>query len=59
MNVGGKKRHMGLFINHECAFLAYKEAKEAYIKEVANKWKDQIDPRVYDALLRYEVEITD
>ena len=38
---------------------AYKQPKEDYIKEVANKWKDQIDPRVYDALMKYEVEITD
>ena len=37
----------------------FKEAKEAYIKEVANKWKDQIDPRVYEALMKYRVEITD
>ena len=59
MNAGGKKRHMGLFVNPEEAFLAYKEAKEAYIKEVANKWKEQIDPRVYDALMNYQVEITD
>ena len=37
------------------AFQAYKEAKEAYIKEVANKWKDQIDQRVYDVLMRHVV----
>ena len=29
------------------------------IKEVANKWKDQIYPEVYDALMNYQVEITD
>ena len=29
------------------------------IKEVANKWKDQIDARVYEALMNYQVEITD
>jgi hypothetical protein len=34
-------------------------AKEAYIKEVANKWKDQIDPRAYEALMSYQVEIND
>ena len=43
----------------EEAFLAYKQAKELHIKEVANKWKDQIDPRVYEALMNYTVEITD
>ena len=41
------------------AFQAYKQAKEAYIKEVANKWRGRIDERVYEALMNYEVEITD
>ena len=41
------------------AFYAYKQAKEAYIKEVANKWKVKIDPRVYNALMCYEVNIDD
>ena len=59
MNRGGKKTHMGLFSYPEEAFYAYKEAKEDYIKEVANKWKDQIDHRVYKALMNYQVEITD
>ena len=52
-------KHLGWFSTEQDAFQAYKEAKEDYIKSLANKWKDQIDPRVYDALLRYEVEITD
>lgn len=58
-SVKDKKQHLGWFDTELEAFLAYKEAKEAYVKEVANKWRDKIDPRVYDALLRYEVEITD
>lgn len=52
-------KHLGWFNTEIEAFQAYKEAKEEYIKEVANKWKDQIDPRVYNALMKYEVEITD
>ena len=52
-------KHLGWFNTELEAFRAYKEAKEAYIKEVANKWKDQIDPKVYEALMKYEVEITD
>lgn len=52
-------KHLGWFNTEIEAFLAYKQAKEAYIKDVANKWKDQIDPRAYDALMKYEVEITD
>ena len=52
-------KHLGWFNTEIEAFNAYKEAKEAYIKDVANKWKDKIDPRVYEALMKYEVEITD
>lgn len=59
INKGKKRIHVGLFINVEEAFQAYKTAKEQYIKEVADKWKDQIDPRVYQAMYDYKVEITD
>lgn len=55
----GARKHLGLYDTPEEAFHVYKEAKEGYIKEVANKWRDQIDQRVYDALLNYEVEIND
>ena len=51
--------HLGCFSKPDEAFNAYKEAKEAYIKEVANKWKDQIDLRVYEALMNWTIEITD
>lgn len=50
---------LGTFDTPEEAFYAYKHAKEEYIKEVANKYKNQIDPRAYDALMRYEVNIND
>lgn len=59
ISVEGKHKHVGRFNCELEAFLAYKQAKENYIKEVANKWKDQIDPRVYEALMNYQVEITD
>lgn len=55
----GVNVHLGYYSTPEDAFYAYKEAKEAYIKEVAEKWKDQIDPRVYEALMNWEVDITD
>ena len=55
----GKYLYLGLYNTEIDAHLSYKEAKEAYIKEVANKWKDQIDPRAYEALINYQVEITD
>ena len=52
-------KHLGWFNTEIEAFNAYKTAKEDYIKSLANKWKDQIDPRVYNALMSYRVEITD
>ena len=59
VRIGGGTRHLGYFYTPDEAFNAYKEAKEAYIKEVANKWKDKIDPKVYEALMNYEVHIDD
>ena len=59
ISVEGKQKHIGRYYCEKEAFYAYKVAKEQYIKEVANKWKDQIDPRVYNALMCYEVNIDD
>jgi hypothetical protein len=50
---------LGIFETIELAFMAYKREKEGYIREVADKWKHLITPKVYDALINYEVEITD
>ena len=55
----GKREHLGYFKTEIEAFNAYKQAKEAFIKEQANKWKLQIDERAYNALMNYQVEITD
>ena len=59
VKIGGKKKHLGCFNSEVDAFKAYKTAKESYIKELADKWKGRIDPRVYEALINYQVEITD
>lgn len=59
ISVEGKQKHVGRYYCEKEAFYAYKVAKEQHIKEVANKWKGQIDPRVYDALMNYEVDISD
>ena len=55
----GKSEHLGFFNTELEAFNAYKKAKEAFIKEQASKFKSQIDPRAYNALMNYEVNITD
>ena len=55
----GKREYLGLFNTEIEAFNAYKKAKEYFVKEQANKWKSQIDPRAYEALMNYQVEIDD
>ena len=55
----GKREHLGYFNTELEAFNAYKKAKEVFVKEQANKWKSQIDPRAYNALMNYEVNIDD
>lgn len=54
-----KTNHLGVFNTPEEAFLAYKQAKEERIKEKTEKWKDQIDPRAFEALMNYQVDIND
>lgn len=56
---GIKQEKLGLFDTPEEAFQAYKKRKESYIKEVAEEYKKVIPQRLYEALYRYEVEITD
>ena len=55
----GKQEYLGLFNTELEAFNAYKVAKESFIKEQAEKWKDKIDDRAYEALMNYEVNIDD
>ena len=54
-----KQIHLGFYNTSEEAFLAYKNFKEKYIKEVADEYKDLIPKKLYDALYKYEVEIND
>ena len=55
----GKQEFLGLFNTELEAYNAYKIAKEAFVKEQANKFKSQIDQRAYNALMDYEVGIDD
>lgn len=52
----GKKCSLGYYNLLGDAELAYKVAKESYIKEVANKYKDTLDIRVYTALLSWKIQ---
>lgn len=55
----GKKINLGKHSTEKEAFLAYKTFKEALIKEFANDYRTQLDPRAYQALMNYQVEVTD
>lgn len=56
---GDKREFLGMRSTPEEAFELYKVAKESKARELAEKYRDQIDPRAYEALLNYKVEITD
>lgn len=53
------RKFLGYYNTPEEAFNAYKEFKEAYIKEIANKYRYMIPKELYDGMYRWEVEITD
>lgn len=59
LNNRNKRVYIGAFDTPEESFNAYKEAKEQYIKEVADEYKDKIPKKLYDAMYKWEVEITD
>ena len=59
VSIDGKMKHIGRYTCKLEAFNAYKQAKENHIKKVAEKWREQIDPRVYDALMAWEINIDD
>ena len=56
---GRGQQYIGDYKTPEDAFYAYKKCKESYLKHLADKYKGEIPDKVYDALYKYEVEITD
>jgi hypothetical protein len=57
--VAGLDKYLGSFPTSEEAFACYKVAKEAKLRKLAEKWKDRIDPRAYEALMARTVEWDD
>ena len=57
----GRPNVIGYYNTPEEAFYAYKDVKERYMKSIAEKYfqEGKITKKVYDALMKYEVEITD
>ena len=53
------RKSIGYSDSIEELFNKYKQAKEDNIKRVADYYKDKIPKKLYEAMYRYEVEITD
>lgn len=51
--------HLGYYNTEIEAFNVYKEFKEKLIKNIADEYKDKIPQKLYDAMYKWEVEITD
>lgn len=51
----GKYLHLGTFYSQEEASQAYISAKESYVREMAKKWKDEIDENAYESLMHWKV----
>ena len=55
-SVKGKDKHLGYFNTPQEAFNAYKPFKEALCKQLALKWQHEIDSRLFDAMMKWEVK---
>jgi hypothetical protein len=56
LRVKGKQTFLGYYSTVGEASDAYKNAKESHVKLMAEEYKDYIDTRVYDALIKWECE---
>lgn len=58
--VNGKhSKHIGIYTTVDEATKAYKYVKESHIKSLADKWRNMINPRAYEALINWEISIDD
>lgn len=59
ISINNKRVSLGRFDTIEDAFYSYKQAKEQYIKQVADEYRDKIPKKLYEAMYRWEVNIDD
>lgn len=59
LRINGVNKNLGYFTDAVTAFNAYKKAKESYIQDMAEVYKEVISEKCYKALYDYQVEITD
>lgn len=57
INIDGKGKHLGYFDTELEAYNVYKKAKEQYVKDSANHWRDDIADEVYHALMNWELDL--
>lgn len=55
----GKDIDLGSYISVQAAFKAYKVFKERLIKQIANEYQSKVPDKLYQALLGYEVTVSD
>lgn len=55
-SLNGRRKHLGHFKTAQEAYQVYKDYKEQLCKDLANQWKLQIDPRVYEAMMVWTVK---
>ena len=55
-SVKGKDKHLGYFNTPEEAFAVYKPFKENLCKQLTLKWQHEIDPRLFNAMMKWEVK---
>ena len=54
--VNGKRQHLGYYNTQQEAFAAYKPFKESLCKQLALKWQSEIDPRLFNAMMSWEIK---
>jgi hypothetical protein len=54
--VNGELKYLGLFNTPREAFTVYKPFKEALCKQLALKWQHEIDTRLFNAMMSWEVK---
>lgn len=59
MSFMGRNIKLGSFDTIESAFARYKEYKEDFIQDIAEQYKDKISDKVYEAMVKWEIEIDD
>lgn len=56
VSIDDKYKHLGYFDTEIEAYQAYKKAKEAHVKDMANRWQGDIAGEVYHALMNWRLK---